>query len=136
VNRRAVIVGDIRQSAASQELDGQVLCGSLCFQRQTGRLRGCTVAGGIERPPPTYSFIVKQVDEADTQRLRNALDGATGVTLQKPLAIPMVDAERVLLVVVGRAPRSPAIAGLPDALQSTEYAAHADLGWKTNAAST
>jgi hypothetical protein len=136
VNRRAVIVGDIRQSAASQELDGQVLCGSVCFQRQTGRLRGCTVAGGIERPPPTYSFIVKQVDEADTQRLRNALDGATGVTLQKPLALAMSNAERILLVGVGWASRRPAVAGLLNSLQSNEYVGHADLGWKTNPAST
>ena len=115
---------------------GKLLCGGVSFQRQTGRLRGCTVAGGIERPPPPSAFIVEQVGEVDTQRLRDVLDVATGVTLQKPFAVAMSNAERILLVGVGWASRRPAVAGLPNALQSGEYVGHADLGSKRNRAST
>jgi hypothetical protein len=51
---------------------------------------------GLRRPPSC--FIVEQVGEADTQRLCNVLDVAPCVSLQKPFALAMSNAERILLV--------------------------------------
>jgi len=87
-----------------------MLVGGVGFQRQTGRLHGCTVAGGVDRPQPPSFFIVEQIGEADTKRRRHSFDVAPCVTLQKPFALAMSSAERILPILMSWTLRRPAVA--------------------------
>jgi hypothetical protein len=69
-------------------------------------------------------LIIKQIDRAHAQRANDFLKFASGVALEQPAAVPVVDAEATAPVVMSGATGRPAVSAGDDFFQSCEKAGH------------